>query len=261
MLAFSASWKSFRGMRANIFLSHFSTACHYSSLFPADLCLAALFQIGYFCVSKLTEQLQQRSLHLLKFFKVLIVNYKVITNYSVTDTGSTACLQWSHAPWNMLATMTWELLYPSQLHCRGRKGFNDHPGYRWARIISRLTAALKAHIILRIFKQDILNEGGVLYESLQYHMIFSTKYGNLIRVSIYDNQREKKDWERLTVPSGQLSSLSKSLVALDQPYIRQNSDLCLGTLKIIECHGTLGLVSKRIKPPMLNQCPNQKNLL
>ena len=165
MLAFSASWKSFRGMRANIFLSHFSPACHYSSLFPADLCLAALFQIGYVCVSKLTEQLQ-RSLHLLKFFKVLIVNYKVIFNYNVTDTGSTVCLQCPHAPWNTLATMTWELLYPSQLHCRGRKGFNDHPGYRWARIISRLTAALKACITLRIFKQDILNEGCVLYESL-----------------------------------------------------------------------------------------------
>lgn len=43
-------------------------------------------------VSRLTEQLL-RSLRLLKFFKVLTVNYKAIINYNVTDIGSTACLQ------------------------------------------------------------------------------------------------------------------------------------------------------------------------
>ena len=72
----------------------------------------------------------------------------------------------AHTPWEMLAVATWELFYPSLLHGRGRKGFNNHPGYWSTRKIFRLTDALKAPITLIIFKQDILNEGCVLYESL-----------------------------------------------------------------------------------------------
>lgn len=34
----------------------------------------------------------------------------------------------------------------------------------------------------------------------------------LMKVSIYDNQREKTDWEKVTVPGGQLNSLSHQLL-------------------------------------------------
>lgn len=34
----------------------------------------------------------------------------------------------------------------------------------------------------------------------------------LMTVSIYDNQRKKTDWEKVTVPGGQLNSLSHQLL-------------------------------------------------
>lgn len=47
VLAFGAAWKSFRGMRVNIFLFHLSITClcagHCASLFPAGPCPASLF--------------------------------------------------------------------------------------------------------------------------------------------------------------------------------------------------------------------------
>lgn len=92
MFTFSASRKSFRRMRTNTFLPNFPLPI--TIVFCSQLIdVKQLFSRLVMFVCRLTEQLL-RSLCLLKFFKVLTVNYKAIINYSVTDIESTACLQW-----------------------------------------------------------------------------------------------------------------------------------------------------------------------